>query len=328
MSVAIYTLLLVLAPSLVVAQLRELEAVQLEAELTRLAQSSLEQERAALLLRGADLSDTIDSLKIAAPVSHEFTEARLLAMGLNQELTRLHQRLDSLATCRDSLRSRQLTIYAWEISRLMGLLSEEWDDGLAEQLSIYLQEREGLGYDVAASQMRYGEALALSQSDGPTQISRKIGLLQDRLGILRDDLSTVDRRLQRLTSQTQSIQRMRLRRRESLGLPLEVTGVMTDAPMARLSGAVEMTDTRTEQAPEGVSASSPSSTISIRGHGPDRGACVDPGEALLLQMLQRFQLKIFQLTARQQAARESEGVLLERIQAFKLRRQNLLDGRE
>ena len=333
MTAAICAVLLALMPSLVLAQQRELEEVHLEEVLAASAQRSLELERALLLERGAHLSDTIDSLKIAAPVSHEFTEARLLAMELNQQLSRVHQRLDSLEARQDSLRSRRLTMYAWEISRLMGLLSDNWDDGLAEQLSMYLREREDLGYGVAASQMRYGEELALRDDDGPTQINQKIGLLQDRLGVLRGELSTVERRMQRLTSltsQMQVIQRRWLHRRGHPGQPLESArqGVMTDARVAALSGTGQMAETRSGQSPTGGSAAAPRSLVAVREHAVTPGAPMDEGEALILQMLQKLQLEVFRLTARQQAVRESEGVLLERIQAFELRRRNLLDGRE
>jgi len=322
-----------LVPLLAFAQQRELEEVRLEEVLAATAQKSLELERAALLERGAHLSDTIDSLKIAAPVSHEFTEARLLAMELNLQLSRVHHRLDSLEARQDSLRSRRLTMYAWEISRLMGLLSDNWDDGLAEQLSIYLREREDLGYGVAASQMRYGEELALGDDDGPTQISQKIELLHDRLGVLRGELGTVEGRMQRLTSltsQMQAIQRRWLHRRGPSGQPPESArqGVMTDARGASLSGTSTMADARSEQSPVGGSAAGPRAAITVREHAAAPGGTMDEGEALILQMLQKLQLEVFRVTARQQAARESEGVLLERIRAFELRRQDLLNGRE
>jgi len=290
-------------------QVRELEELRLDQALAMQAEDSLIQERARLLQLGAAVSEVIDSLKLADPQSEAFTEASLYAMELNTELGRLNAELEALAARHDSLRGRLRAAYDWEISRLLGMLLEAWDDGLWQQLTVFQEERQALGYDLAAAQMRYGPSMAISDRDGPEELEEKIELMRDKLRLARRDLSRMEARIAYLSSQVDAVQQLVGRH----GVAPPARGALRDMRTARLGADGELRPAELESAGE---VPGRHGRLAQPGLGAAEAAQPLPLEASPIPAVRSLQLEISRLKARGQEIREFEAVYVERIQAF------------
>ncbi|MFC1526133.1 hypothetical protein ACFL6X_04900 [Candidatus Latescibacterota bacterium] len=311
-AVVIHILVLAGLPLIAAGEVGDLQALLREQATAAQVRDSLVLERAELLERGAWISEVIDSLKVADPRSDEFREANLYALGLNHQLGLINQRVETAADRRDSLRARLRAAYDWEISRLINLLTDEYDSGLMEQLAIFEEQRVSLGFDIAASEMRYPAEMAIAEGDGPDEIDQKIEIMEDKLQMVRQEASAIEGHLLRLTSQMQMAVRMQVR---ILNSEDGRHGVMVDV---RTGPVPEIQES--ERVDLGFT-----STPAVRRVGQ-----AAPGEepATAAPALQSFQLELHALTARRQEIREMEAVLLDRISVFRERRQELLDGRE
>ncbi|MFH1568957.1 MAG: hypothetical protein ABIL09_13245 [Gemmatimonadota bacterium] len=321
--VPVLLLLLALALPALPATVRELDSLRLEQAVAAQQQDSLIQDRAGLLRRGARVSELIDSLKVTAPGSGELTESKLRAMELNLQLSRVNQQLEGLEARRDSLRARLRTAYDWEISRLFGMLVQAWDEGLLQQVVIYQEERQALGFDVAGPEMRYGPDMSIAAGDGPEEIEQKVELMGDKLHMVRQDLGLVEGRLQELNAQVALLGAVIGPRADGAE---DLATTMRERRGARLSPDGEPV------AAELQPAVGPPPRRGLQARAPQGTAPEDltvPGvEGPTHPVLQPLLLEMRALAARRQELREAEAVYTDRMATFEARRQELLDGRE
>lgn len=304
--------------SAAMGQVHELDALRLDQALAVQAEDSLIRERARLLQLGAQVSETIDSLKQADPGSAALTERSLYAMELNTGLGRVNQQLEGLAGRHDSLKVQLRAAYDWEIARLLGLLGEGWDEGLLEQLAIYHEERQSLGFELAAAEMRYGPDMTVADDDGPEEIDAKAELMRDKLRMVRRDLDLIDRRIGYLSEQVEIVSSLvGLHSAAPRGQP-----AMRDRRTARLSTEGETRTTELESAT--AAPVRRGSQASLGGEAARLSGPRGTTERDAIPAVQGLQLQISRLRARQQEIRQFEAVYVNRIAAFERRRQSLL----
>ena len=315
--------MVILAASPALSQVQELEELRLDQALVMQAEDSLIQERAKLLQLGAQVTETVDSLKLTDHRSEALTEASLYAMELNTELGRVNLQLEALAVRHDSLKGLLRSAYDWEMSRLLGLLGDAWDEGLLEQLAIFQDERQALGFDLAATEMRYGPDMTISEQDGPEEIEQKAEIMRDKLHMVRRDLARIDRRLQYLTHQVERVTRLigqhdptpraRGALRDMRTARLSLDG---EARPAAMESAAEVPARRGRQVPPGSDA-----PLGLAG-------LLAPGDVSANPAIRGLQLEVSRLAARRQEIYQFEAVYVDRMETFERRRQALLPASE
>ena len=312
-----------LAAGAAVAQVHELDGLRLEQALAMQAESSLVQERARLLQLGAGVSEQIDSLKVTGELSEALTEASLRAMELNNELARVNLQLEVLAERHDSLKVQLRAAYDWEIARLLGLLGEGWDEGLWEQLAIYQEERQGLGFDLVAAEMRYGPDMEVAPDDGPEEIEQKADLMRDKLNMVRHDLARIDRRVGYLSGQVEVVTSLF----GQFGAGTRGGAAGHNVRAARLGVEAEARSVEIDSAPE--SPARRGHQVPVRPEVATRSASpLSPGDAGDSPAIRGLRLEILRLKARRQEIRQIEAVYANRLDVFERRRAGLLEGRE
>lgn len=307
----------------VLGQVNELDKLRLDQALALEAQDSLVQERARLLQLGAEVSEVIDSLKMSAPRAQAFTDASLWAMELNTQLGQVNLQLEVLAGRHDSLEASLRAAYDWEISRLLGLLAEAWDEGLVVQLAIYQEERQALGFDLAATEMRYGPDMTISDQDGPEEIEEKADLMRDKLRMARRDLGQIERRIEYLTRQVEVASRL-LWQHDS---PSPARGALRDMLTARLAVDGEARAPEVESAAEAPGRRGRQVQV-IPEASPGVMRLREQGGGSANLAIRSLQLEVSRLKAREQEIRQFEAVYANRIETFERRRQALLTGND
>jgi len=300
-------------------QVQELHELRLDQALAMQAEDSLIQERAKLLQLGAQVTETIDSLKRTDPQSEARIEASLYAMELNTELGRVNLQLEALAGRHDTLKAHLRSAYDWEMSRLQGLLEEAWDGGLWEQLTIYQAERQSLGFDLAASEMRYGPDMTVSERDGPDEVKQKAELMRDKLRLVRRDLARVNGRIQYLTQEAAVVTRLfglHASTPQARGALRDMSSARQDSRPVAMESAGEVPARRGRQALPGSEAL------------PGAAGLLAPGDVSANPAISGLQLEVARLTARRQEMRQFEAVYEDRMEAFERRLQALLSGSE
>ena len=317
------TLLLAISSGLIesprlAAEVWDLKALRDEQRNLEVIGESLGKQRLNVVETADSLAFVIDSLKRVDPEAADLKEALLSSMTLVHYLVTIDHRFEDLTAAKDALDERMRSAYDWEISRLFSSLSEAPDEGLLVQLMIMQEQRQALGDDIEPSRMRYSGDMSVARSDGPVEISQKVEFLEDRASLLREESRRLELRIGRLADQGQFERRLQL-----------------VAEQMRLS--VRRSDEGT-RATELISGSDPRASLQLTGAREPERNLESPGAARCNEIRRQhlirvpspreFDLETHKLRARQQELREMEAVLEERIQTFRSRLHELLDGGE
>ena len=288
----------------------DLNALRLERENLGAIQEKMHEDRHRFARTAATLSAVIDSLKRAAPRSEEMRQALIASMEIERRLVETDQRIEQLSAAADSLRRRLRLAYDWEISRLLGALSEAMDKGLLMQLMILWEERRKLGYDVIEPEPgRYPVDMTVAASDGADEIRQKLVLLEDRLSLLREEAGRIEGRIRWLEDQGRMERKLWSLARQ---FRLQTTAV-GELP----GGGPQETPGQGTSAVNFTGEGGQSSPADLRKTG--RGVLevrVDEG-VVRVAAPRDFVLKLHKLRVRQQELKEMEAVVQERIGAFR-----------
>lgn len=288
----------------------DLDALRLEQENLGVIQERLHESRHQFARVAGNLSAVIDSLKRIAPRSEEMRKALIESIAIERRLDEVDQRIEQASAAADSLRRRLRLAYDWEISRLLGALSEAMDKGLLMQLMILWEERRKLGYDVIEPELgRYPVDMTIAASDGPDEIRQKLVLLEDRLNLLREEEGRLEGRIRRLEDQGRmerklwSLARQFRLRMNAVG---EIPGGVSVESPGQGTSAVNFSGDD-GQPPQDDPRNTGGGLVEVRS-----------GEGMVAVVAPRgFVLQLHKLHARQQELKEMEAVLQERIGAFR-----------
>lgn len=308
-----------LALGLAVGEEGQLPALKADQERLGAALVSLVGERAQVVRQADQLSAQIDSLKLAGGDSDALQQALRSSVALVQRLVEIDHSLDSLTGIQEEVRERLRLAYDWEIGQLIQRLAKEGPDGqLIGRLMLYQEAREALGEQVDPGRMRYADDLAINPEDGPEEIAQKIELMEDMAGRLHTEAEQTAAELGRLEEERRLRNQVRVFTAQiSLfdeHLPdrqvvQEGATVMELAPGA----SIKASDARQPAPAEagGRHSASGSQRLALERFSSDD-----------------LRLEIYKLKAHQREIHQMESVLQERIQTFRLRMGESLEGRE
>ena len=297
----------------------QIEALQAEQERLSAAQAALMEQRTEVIQNADQLSTRIDSLKLAGGDAEELQQALRSSVALVQNMVEIDRWLDSLTTGQMELRDQLRLAYDWEIGQLIQTLAKGGPDRkLLLKLMIYQEAREALGEQVDPGRMRYGEELAIAPEDGPEEIGQKIELLEDMAGRLHSEAEKTTIELGRLEEERRLCNQVRVFTAQiSLfdeHLPerqvAQDGGTAADAPPG---ASIKASEVRPLAVPE------PGGRHSASG-----------GQRLSLERFSAddLRLEIYKLKAHQREIAQMQTVLQERIQTFRQRLGESMEGRE
>ena len=285
------------------------ELGELKREQMRLIQlqDSLCVARSTIEAEADSISDVIDSLKATRAFS--LPECLLESMNYVRRLATIDGALHQISADSSAVAEQLRTAYDWQISRLLGLVSEMPDDGLVTQLEIYQEERQALGEDIATSQMRYSERMTISDDDGPEEIRHKIEYLEGIEERYAAGLRTIERKLSKLEEEDRMVDVMWV---VTQGKPGFVGMRGSGEQVRQASNGIEGA-----QLVSAAAASGTESEPAVR-----RRMAVSPVPRWSSELISRRR----ELKAKQQELRELMAVVEERITTFRAHLDEFLVG--
>ena len=329
-------LILALAPAAGGEEAGDIDSIRETRQQVGRMLDELGRQRAALASGADSLASRIDSLKAEDTGSEGLQEALRASMVLVKQLTALDQRVEALKLRRAELLDQLRLAYDWRIGQLFQRLAGESRPELLLYLAQLQQEREALGERLAPGQLRYGSEMVIGQDDGPEEIRFKIDLMEDMASRLAAEEKHLQKRLGRLEEEHRLRERMsaftgqlslfdehlpegRILRRSERASDAGFDGtrlVGADPSGADLAEASMVPEAdQVAPAPEALISQSRLDQSSGGAGGGEFAA-----SGLLYEMSR--------LKARQLEVRQLEGLLHERIVAFRHRLQRLKDGSE
>jgi hypothetical protein len=307
-----------LASGLAAGDEGQLKGLQVEQERVSGALLALVDQRAQVVHRADALSAQIDSLKLVAEAGEELQEALRSSLALVQRLVEIDQRLDLLTGLQAEVRDQLRLAYDWEIGQLIQQLAKEGPDRqLLGRLMLFQGAREALGEQVDPGRMRYTEDLSINPEDGPEEINQKIELMEDMAGRLRSEATRTTAELGRLEEERRLRNQVRV-----------------------FTSQISLFDEHLPErqvVQEGVTALELAPGANIKAGDARQPAPAEAGgrhsaSGSQRLSLERFsaddlRLEIHKLKAHQREIRQMESVLQERIQTFRLRMGESLEGR-
>lgn len=297
----------------------QIKALRAEQERVGAALFSLVDQRAQVVRSADQLSAQIDSLKLGAGDGEELQQALRSSLALVQSLVEIDQRLDSLTALQEDTRDQLRLAYDWEIGQLIQQLAKEGPDRqLVLRLMLFQEAREALGEQLDPGRLRYAEDLSINPEDGPAEIGQKIELMEDMAGRLRAEAEETAAELERLEEERRLRNQVRI-----------------------FTSQISLFDEHLPErqvAQEGATALELAPGASIKAGDARQPAPAEAGgrhsaSGSQRLSLERFstddlRLEIYKLKAHQREIRQMESVLQERIQTFRLRMGESLEGRE
>lgn len=297
----------------------QIKALRAQQERLGAAAAALVDQRVQVVRRADQLSAQIDSLKLGAGDGEELQQALRSSLALVEALVAIDQRLDSLRGVQEEVREQLRLAYDWEIGQLIQTLGKEGPDReLVLRLMLFQEAREALGDQMDHGRLRYAEDLSINPEDGPEEIGQKIELMEDMAGRLRAEAEQTTAELGRLEEERRLRNQVRVFTSQiSLfdeHLP-ERQVLQEGATALELApgASIKAEDTRQPAPTEagGRHSASASQRLSLERFSTDD-----------------LRLEIYKLKAHQREIRQMETVLRERIQTFRLRMGESLEGRE
>ncbi len=299
------------------AQIGDLSQIKEQRRHLDVVSDELMSTRVRLLSQVDSIDLQVDSLRRVDPEASDLLRARVTSHQLVVRLERIDVALDTVRAHSDSLDESLRDAYDWQISRLLGMLSESFDEGLYQQLTLYQEERQELGLRVLRSPLGdfVGDdiRLSLSDDDGPMELQMKIQLAQDKVSHYQQEHARIEELVVRLGRDAQLAndlwhvaQQFEHLRQRNQQMMREFT--------APVPGAIQQGVPGTTQ--QGVVASG----------GRSQRAPADQDAELTPPPVRIVLLNITQLKARQQELEEIGAVWQERLGVFHRRLQELLDG--
>lgn len=298
----------------------QIKALQVEQGRLGDALVALVDQRSQVVRKADQLSAQIDSLKLGAGDGEELQQALRSSLALVQTLVEIDQRLDSLTSAQDEVRDQLRLAYDWEIGQLIQRLGKEGPDReLVLRLMVFQDAREALGEEMDPGRLRYAEDLSINPEDGPDEIAQKIELMEDMAGRLRSEAETTAAELGRLEEERRLRNQVRI-------FTSQISLFDEHLPERQV---VQEGATALELAP----GASIKASEDGRQPAPAEAGSRHSASASQRLSLERFsaddlRLEIYKLKAHQREIRQMESVLLERIQSFRLRMGESLEGRE
>jgi hypothetical protein len=299
----------------------QIKALQAEQERIGSALMALVEERSQVVRRADQLSAQIDSLKLGAGDGEELQQALRSSLALVETLVQIDQRLDSLAAAQEELRDQLRLAYDWEIGQLIQRLGKDGPDReLVLRLMLFQDAREALGEEMDPGRLRYAEDLSINPEDGPAEIAQKIELMEDMAGRLRSEAERTAAELERLEEERRLRNQVRI-------FTSQISLFDEHLPERQV---VQEGVAALELAPEagaGIKVSEDSRQPAPAEAGGRHSASASQRLSLERFSADDLRLEIYKLKAHQREIRQMEGLLLERIQSFRLRMGESLEGR-
>jgi hypothetical protein len=299
--------LLFLHLSTAMAQIGDLAQIKEQRRHLNVVSDELMSARVRLLAQADSIDFEVDSLRLSDPESSDLLQARITSHQLVVRLETIDIALDTVRAHTDSLDENLRDAYDWQISRLLGMLTEDFDEGLYQQLTLFQEERRALGLRVLRSPFRDFSGddarLSLGDDDGPMELQMKIQLAQDQVAHYQEEHDRIQEWLVRLDRDVVLAADMWQVAQQFLRLRQRNQQMMREftTPGYR---SIQQPVTASDELSQRVQAEGDSDTP-------------PPVRVVLLQ--------ITQLKARQQELEEIGAVWQERLGVFHRRLQELLD---
>ncbi|MBI2501681.1 MAG: hypothetical protein HYW07_00405 [Candidatus Latescibacteria bacterium] len=309
-----------LALGLAAGEEGQVSALQTEQDHLSAALVSLVDQRTQVVHQADQLSTQIDSLKLGMGDSEELQQALRSSLALVQNLVEIDHRLDSLTSVQEEVRDQLRLAYDWEIGQLIQQLAKDGPDReLLLRLMIYQEAREALGEQLDPGRMRYAEELSINPEDGPEEIGQKIELMEDMAGRLRAEAARTTAELGRLEEERRLRNQVRI-----FTAQISLFDEHLPERQVEQEGATAL-----DLAPgAGIKASDQRPVASAEPGGGRHSASGSQRLALERFSTDDLRLEIYKLKAHQREISQMESVLQERIQTFRLRMGESLEGRE
>lgn len=309
-----------LALGLAAGEEGQVSALQTEQDHLSAALVSLVDQRTQVVHQADQLSTQIDSLKLGMGDSEELQQALRSSLALVQNLVEIDHRLDSLTSVQEGVRDQLRLAYDWEIGQLIQQLAKDGPDReLLLRLMIYQEAREALGEQLDPGRMRYAEELSINPEDGPEEIGQKIELMEDMAGRLRAEAARTTAELGRLEEERRLRNQVRI-----FTAQISLFDEHLPERQVEQEGATAL-----DLAPgAGIKASDQRPVASAEPGGGRHSASGSQRLALERFSTDDLRLEIYKLKAHQREISQMESVLQERIQTFRLRMGESLEGRE
>ena len=300
-----FLLFLHLPPAM--AQIGDLAQIKEQRRHLNVVSDELMSARVRLLAQADSIDFEVDSLRLSDPESSDLLQARITSHQLVVRLETIDIALDTVRAHTDSLDENLRDAYDWQISRLLGMLTKDFDEGLYQQLTLFQEERRALGLRVLRSPLRDFSGddarLSLGDDDGPMELQMKIQLAQDQVAHYQEEHDRIQEWLVRLDRDVVLAADMWQVAQQFLRLRQRNQQMMREfTPPGSIS--IQQPVTASDELSQRVQAEGDSETP-------------PPVRVVLLQ--------ITQLKARQQELEEIGAVWQERLGVFHRRLQELLD---
>ncbi len=206
----LFSLFMLLFSLPAIAQIGDLAQIKEQRHNLDVVSDELMSTRVRLLAQTDSIDMLVDSLRLNDPESSDLLKARIASHQLVVRLDTIDMALDTVRAHSDSLDESLRDAYDWQIARLLGMLTESFDEGLYQQLTLYQEERHELGLPVLRSPSFTGDdtRLSLSEDDGPTELQMKIQLAQDQVSRYRRESDHIEETLIRLDRDVQLVAKM------------------------------------------------------------------------------------------------------------------------
>ena len=206
----LFSLFMLLFSLPAIAQIGDLAQIKEQRHDLDVVSDELMSTRVRLLAQTDSIDMLVDSLRLNDPESSDLLKARIASHQLVVRLETIDMALDTVRAHSDSLDESLRDAYDWQIARLLGMLTESFDEGLYQQLTLYQEERHELGLRVLRSPFFTGgdTRLSLSEDDGPTELQMKIQLAQDQVSHYRRESGRIEETLIRLDRDLQLVAKM------------------------------------------------------------------------------------------------------------------------
>ena len=195
-----FLLLLQLPPAF--AQIGDLAQIKEQRRHLNVVSDELMSARVRFLAQADSIDSQVDSLRLIDPESSDLLQARITSHQLVVRLETIDIALDTVRAHSDSLDEDLRDAYDWQISRLLGMLTDAFDEGLYQQLTLFQEERQELGLRVLRSPLRDFSGddarLSLGDDDGPMELQMKIQLAQDQVSHYQEQHDRIQEWLVRL----------------------------------------------------------------------------------------------------------------------------------
>ena len=289
------------------AQIGDLAQIKERREHLKVVGEELMSSRIRLLGQFDSINHQVDSLRLSDPESSDLLQARIGSHQLVVRLESIDMALDTVRAHRDSLDEELRDAFDWQISRLQGMLGQDFDEGLYQQLTVYQAERQELGLRILRAPLREFAGddgrLTLSEDDGPMELQMKAQYAQDKVSYYRQERDRIDARLTHLEHDAQLADQIWQVAQQFVKLRERNQQLMQDFAAPPASGPTPL------QANDQI-AVQPAGTV---------GAVTTPPP------VREILLQITQLKTRRQELAEIEAIWQERLGVFHGRLQELLD---